>query len=76
MVLLVLLSIPHRGETHFCHIRKATGLKGVVGVAVQEARTEQSRTTGGARWGEGGPSALIRRDHAGCKVKGATKESW
>lgn len=55
------------GSTHFCHIWKATGLKGIVGVAVQEAGSEQSRAAGGAGGGEGGPLALIRRDHAGCE---------
>lgn len=57
----------HTGQlrVHFCHIWKATGLKGIVRVAVQEAGSEQSRATGGAGGGEGGPLALIRRDHAG-----------
>lgn len=38
-------------RVHFCNIRKATGLKGIMGVAVQEARTKQSCATGGARGG-------------------------
>lgn len=52
-------------RVHFCHVGEAAGLKRVVGVAVQEARTKQSRAAGGARGGQGGSSALIRRDHAG-----------
>ena len=61
-----------KGWTYFCHIRKATGLKGIMGVAVQETRSEESRATGGARGGEGGSLALIRRDHAGWKDKRQT----
>lgn len=38
-------------RVHFCHIRKATGLKGIMGVAVQEARTKQSCAARGARGG-------------------------
>lgn len=56
-----------KGFAYFRHIWKAARLKGIVGVAVQEAGTEDGRTTGGAGGGEGGPPALIRRDQAGCK---------
>lgn len=38
-----------KASAYLCHIRKATGLKGIMGVAVQEARTKQSCATGGAR---------------------------
>jgi len=43
-----------------------------MGVAVQETGTKQSCAAGGARGGQGGPLALIRRDHAGWKGKRQT----
>ncbi len=48
-----LFSIPfqRKGSTYFCHIRKATRLKGIMGVAIQEARTKQSCVAGGASRG-------------------------
>lgn len=51
---------------YFRHVRKAAGLKGIMGVAVQETGSQQGCAAGGACGGEGGPPALIRRDHAGC----------
>lgn len=34
------LSFNKQAFTYLCHIRKATGLKGIMRIAVQEARTE------------------------------------
>lgn len=34
------LSFNQQAFTYLCHIRKATGLKGIMRIAVQEARTE------------------------------------
>lgn len=56
-----------RTNAYFRHVRKAAGLKGIMGVAVQETGSQQGCAAGGACGGEGGPPTLIRRDHAGCE---------